>query len=92
MNYVVTHRFIADVITDEAMRPHVEYLRRLFEEGKLLVTGPFTDRSGGGMFILDVSDEDELNRIVDNDPAITSGISEATVRPYQVVFFKTCEG
>jgi uncharacterized protein len=92
VNYVVTHHFVKDHITEEMTRPHVDYLRTLFKEGKLLITGPFTDQKGGGMFILDVSDEDELHRIVDNDPAITSGISKAETRPYQIVFVREREG
>jgi uncharacterized protein len=86
MNYVVIHRFIKENVNEEMMKPHVAYLRGLFDSGKLVITGPFTDGKGGGMFILDVENEDELQQIVDNDPAIVSGISVSEVRPYKIVF------
>ena len=86
MNYVIIHHFITDNITEEMMKPHVEYLRSLFLNHKLIITGPFIDEKRGGMFILDVENEDELWRIVNNDPAITQGLSRSEVRPYRIVF------
>jgi uncharacterized protein YciI len=88
MNYVVIHHFIKENITQEMMIPHVEYLRGLFNSGKLLITGPFLDEKRGGMFVLDVAGEEELNAIVANDPAIVNGLSRSEVRPYQIVFRK----
>lgn len=86
MNYVVIHHFIKEGITEEMMQPHVQYLRQLFDQGKLVITGPFLDQKRGGMFILDVEDEEELKTIVENDPAIASGLSTSEVRPYKIVF------
>jgi uncharacterized protein YciI len=88
MEYVVIHHFVKKGITEEMMAPHVEYLRGLFAEGKLVITGPFLDEKRGGMFVLDVEDEKELNKIVDNDPAIVSGLSKSEVRPYKIVFHR----
>jgi uncharacterized protein YciI len=86
MQYVIIHHFIKNGITEEMMGPHVEYLRNLLTEGKLVITGPFLDDKRGGMFVLDVEDEEELNKIVDNDPAIVSGFAKSEVRPYKIVF------
>lgn len=86
MHFVVTHYFLKDNITEEMMRPHVEYLKELLVKGVLIITGPFTDAKRGGMFILEVKDEQELIRIVNNDPAILSGLSGYEVRPYKIVF------
>jgi len=88
MNYVVTHHFIKDGITEEMMKPHVEYLKKLLDDGKLVITGPFIDEKRGGMFILDVADKEELDDIVNNDPAIVSGLAKSEVRPYKIVFQK----
>jgi len=88
MNYVVTHHFIKDGITEDMIKPHVNYLKELFDKNKLVITGPFIDEKRGGMFILDVTDEKELDEIVNNDPAITSGLARSEVRPYKIVFQK----
>lgn len=88
MNYVVIHHFIKKNITQEMMIPHVDYLKGLFENGKLIITGPFLDEKRGGMFILEVTDEKELSEIVNNDPAITEGLANSEVRPYRIVFQK----
>ncbi len=88
MNFVVIHHFEKENITEEMMKPHVEYLHQLFENGKLLLTGPFTDNKGGGMFVLDVENEEELKEIVENDPAIKNGISKSEIRPYKIIFKK----
>lgn len=86
MNYVVIHHFTREDITEEMMNPHVDFLKTLFDRGKLVITGPFSDERKGGMFILDVASEEELMQIVDSDPAILSGYSTSEIRPYKIVF------
>ncbi len=88
MNYGIIHHFIKEDITEEMMQPHIAYLKKLFDDGKLVITGPFIDQKRGGMFILDVDDQNELKQIVDNDPAITSGLAKSEIRPYKIVFHK----
>lgn len=84
MHYVVTHHFIKENVSIKMMEPHLEYLKNLFQQNKLVITGPFTDSAGGGMFIIEVESEDELNHIVNNDPAIRDGIAKSEVRPYSI--------
>ena len=86
MNFVITHYFIKDNITEEMMIPHVAYLKGLLEKGILIITGPFTDEKRGGMFIVEVKDEEELKQLVNNDPAILNGLAGYEVRPYKIVF------
>jgi uncharacterized protein YciI len=86
MYYVITHHFIKDNIMESDMAPHVEYLKQLLNEGKLLITGPFLDKKRGGMFIVEVEDEEELKTIVKNDPAVRDGFSISEERPYKIVF------
>ncbi len=88
MQYVIIHHFTKSGITESMMQPHVEYLRKLHDQGKLLITGPFLDEKGGGMFMIEVQNEEEMRQIVSNDPAVTSGLSRSEVRPYKVVFGK----
>lgn len=86
MNYVVMHNFIKENITEEMMQPHLKYLKNLLDQGKLVITGPFIDEKRGGMFILEVESKEELYEIVNNDPAIISGLAKSEVRPYKIVF------
>lgn len=86
MNFVVIQHFIKKDITEEMMKPHVEYLKELLDRGKLVITGPFLDEKQDGMYILDVENEEELHEIVNNDPAIINGLSESLIRPYKIVF------
>jgi uncharacterized protein YciI len=44
------------------------------------------DKKKGGMFIVEVENEEELKNIVENDPAIKSGFSSSEERPYKIVF------
>ena len=88
MYYVITHYFIKDNVTEDMMAPHVAYLKQLLDTGKLLLTGPFLDEKRGGMFIVEVDNETELQCIIQNDPAIKNGISRSEARPYKIVFGK----
>jgi uncharacterized protein YciI len=53
---------------------HMENIKRLYEEGKLKVAGPFADnRLAQGIFIFDCATEKELNDLLTTDPAIKAG-------------------
>lgn len=56
---------------------HMDNIRRLAEEGKLVVAGPFLD--GGelrGIYIFDVKTKEEAEALTKTDPAIQSGSLE----------------
>lgn len=62
------------------------YLERLMQDGKLLLAGLFRDDAGGGIAVLDCGDEAAARRMMDDDPAVQSGLLAATLRPWQMVF------
>lgn len=67
----------------ELQRGHMANIRRLADEGKLLVAGPFMD--GGewrGIFILKCASIDEAKALVATDPAVAAGRLAADVRPW----------
>ena len=74
--------------TDEEARivgEHYEYLKRLRAEGRLVLAGPTMipgDTFGLGIF--DQDDRAEVEAIVAEDPAVTSGIMTAEIRPYRI--------
>jgi uncharacterized protein YciI len=74
--------------TDEESRivsEHYEYLKQLRAEGRLVLAGPSAlpgDTFGLGIF--DQDDRGEVEAIVAADPAVTSGIMTAEIRPYRI--------
>ena len=68
-------------VWEQPLRPHGNYIKRLYDQQIALMGGPFGDNSGG-MTIIEVESEADAQRIVDEDPAITEGIFEATLRPW----------
>lgn len=62
---------------------HLENINKLAREGKLAVAGPFLDDSSlMGIFIFDVSTEQEVKQLVDNDPAVKAGRLAYEIHPW----------
>jgi uncharacterized protein YciI len=62
---------------------HLESMRRLYREGKLLLGGPF--ERGGGIAVFDVADEQSAVALMDADPAVSTGVMTYklhALRPY----------
>jgi uncharacterized protein YciI len=62
---------------------HMANIRRLADEGKLLLAGPFTD--GGdlrGMFVFQVGSMEEARALVDTDPAVKAGRLRVEIHPW----------
>ena len=55
-----------------AIEGHLESMRRRFDEGALLLGGPFED--GGGIAVIEAADEDTATSILDADPAVAAGV------------------
>jgi hypothetical protein len=69
------------------VRPvHREYLTKLREAGKLVISGPFTD-SGGALIIYEADSKEEATALVDADPFVKAGVFKSRViRPWNPVF------
>ena len=64
---------------------HYVYLKQLRAEGRLVLAGPSAlpgDTFGLGIF--DQENRAEVEAIVAADPAVTSGIMTAEIRPYRI--------
>ncbi len=88
MYYVVIQEFIKENVTHEMLMPHIEYIHKLIDSGHMVVSGPFSDKRRGGMFILDVGNDDKARELVENDPAVKSGILKSDLRPYNLSFLR----
>ncbi|MFV0304538.1 MAG: YciI family protein [Moheibacter sp.] len=61
---------------NELFRGHLDNIKRLAKENKLVVAGPFGENENQyrGLFILNVKTIEEAQKLVETDPAINSGL------------------
>jgi len=88
MSWLVILRAAREGIEDEweMLEAHWAYLRRLHEEGKLVVAGPsWTGDDPFGIGVFDVRARDEVEAALADDPTITSGAMVAEIRPMRIV-------
>lgn len=67
----------------QLQQAHMANIRRLSEEGKLVLAGPMLD--GGalrGIYVFNVSDVEEARRLTETDPAIQAGRLEMELHPW----------
>lgn len=68
---------------------HVQHYASLFEDGKLLFGGPFTDVDSGGMMIAaDNVRREDLEEFAAADPAVLGGLLEFEVKSWYVAMAK----
>ncbi|MFN8252514.1 MAG: YciI family protein [Ferruginibacter sp.] len=62
---------------------HMANIKRLYEAGKLKVAGPFGDDGDWrGIFIFDVAAKEELEQLLNTDPAIAAGRLGYEIHPW----------
>lgn len=62
---------------------HMANINRLYYEGKLKVAGPFGDDGNWkGIFIFDCATKEEVEKILQTDPAIKSGRLAYEIKPW----------
>ena len=68
------------------VRPaHRQYLTSVFEQGKLVISGPFTD-DGGGLMVYEAASAEEVEAIIAADPFAQNGVFLSwELRPWNVV-------
>jgi len=69
---------------EQNLMEHGSYIHSLHEKGVLLEGGPFLDHSGG-MALIAAENLVAAGKIVDQDPAVKSGIFSAEIRPWMRV-------
>jgi uncharacterized protein YciI len=63
---------------------HFERLQRLLAEGTLVLAGPTLGSINTGIAVIEAADEAEARRLMEEDPAIASGIASGELRPFRV--------
>ncbi len=72
-----------DPHSEKKISGHIEHQNKLFEAGKLVMGGPFTDGTGG-MAIFDVDSREEVEEILGNDPAVANELYTTELHPYRI--------
>jgi uncharacterized protein len=73
------------------IQEHLDTMRDRYDEGRLLLGGPFTD-SAGGIAVLDVEDESAAVALMEADPGVRAGVlvyELHAMRPYFDAFTST---
>ncbi|HXN01370.1 MAG TPA: SRPBCC domain-containing protein [Candidatus Dormibacteraeota bacterium] len=63
---------------------HQGFMKRLQDDGLLVVGGPFLDEESGGMVVLRAASVDDATHLAHSDPSIEAGLLTVTVRPWLV--------
>ena len=62
---------------------HMANIKRLYEEGKILVAGPFDDDGNWrGIFIFDCDTQEETEKLLATDPMIKAGWLAYEIHPW----------
>lgn len=88
MSWLVVLRPAGEGIENERemLEAHWAYLRQLHADGKLVLAGPSwigDDPFGIGVF--DFGEREDVEAVLAEDPAITSGAMHAEIRPFRIV-------
>jgi uncharacterized protein YciI len=69
----------------EPMTPHSDYMKRLYDEGRV-VLGGFTDDPLGAYVFLDVNSRHQAERLMKGDPLFAAGIVKITLHEFSAGF------
>jgi uncharacterized protein YciI len=77
----------AATMTDEEQQiwgVHLKRLKRLLDEGTLVMAGPTLGPVNTGIAVIEAPDEDAARRIMEEDPVIAGGYARGELRPFRV--------
>ncbi|MEV5666696.1 YciI family protein [Streptomyces flaveolus] len=88
--FAVTYTYADDsaAARDEHRPEHKNFLKRLFDAGRLRVSGPLgADGAPGALLVFEAGSAGELTALLDQDPFHREGlITERSIRDWQIVF------
>ncbi len=69
--------------TAQLMRKHLDNIKRMADEGKLVVAGPFLDKGDvRGIYVFNVATIEEAKALTETDPAIQAGRLVMELHPW----------
>jgi uncharacterized protein YciI len=81
----------AATMTDEERAvwdSHFERLQRLTREGVMILVGPTLGRINTGIAVFEAPDEAAALRVMEEDPAIASGVATGELRQFSVALLR----
>ena len=66
---------------NQKLLDHGSYIHSLYQQGIAIEGGPFLDNTGG-MAIIRVDDAAQAQEVIDQDPAIQTGVFTAELHPW----------
>ncbi len=87
MKYAAIVAYTPDASTIAKARPaHREYLTGLQQQGKLVISGPFSD-DRGGLLVYEAETPAQVEKLIGEDPFARQGVFVSwEIRPWNVVF------
>ena len=85
----------AATMTDEeraVWAAHFERLQRLLAEGTLVLAGPTLGPVNTGVAVFEAPDEASARQLLEDDPAVASGIARGELRPFRVSLLRGRDG
>ncbi len=61
-------------VVEKVLAPHMDFVRRAYDEGRFLMSGPKVPRSGG-MVIMTAPSLEDAQGYVTEDPFLTEGVA-----------------
>lgn len=62
---------------------HFQRLQRMLADGSLILAGPTLGPVNTGICVFEAPDEEAATQIMNEDPAISSGIAKGELRPFR---------
>ena len=86
MKFAAVINYTTDASKISATRPaHREYLKNLLDSGRLVISGPFTDDSGG-ILVYEANSAAEAEALIRDDPFAQAGVFVSwKIREWRVV-------
>ncbi|MEM9649832.1 MAG: YciI family protein, partial [Bacteroidota bacterium] len=66
--------------SQKILNAHLQNIKEMAQQGKLLLAGPFAD--GGGLFVLDAESREEAESWILQDPAVKANIFNFKLRKW----------
>ena len=77
---------------EEVWGVHFARLRRLLDEGVMVLVGPTLGPINTGVAIFEAPDEEAARRIMDEDPTIAGGHARGELRPFRISLLRGRDG
>lgn len=86
--HAVIYKYADDPDRLDEHRPrHKDYLASLYEQGRIVISGPLTDGAPGALLIIDADDAEQVAALLDLDPYWTLGlIADRQIRSWKPFF------